>query len=63
MMKPGDDVLVIATDEVGTILRVDRLGDTDLYWLATAAWEGSRAAIDLGGPFTSDELRAGRHRR
>ena len=62
-MKPGDEVLVVATREAGTIHRVDHLGGTDHYWLAMVAWEGSRAPIDLGGPFTSDELRADRSRR
>ena len=62
-MKPGDEVLVIATREAGTVHRVDHLGDTALYWLALAALDGSRAPIDLGGPFTRDELRAGRARR
>ncbi len=62
-MQPGDEVLIVATHEAGTIHRVDRLGDTDLYWLALSALDGSRAPIDLGGPFTSDELRASRSRR
>ena len=62
-MKIGDQVLVTATRELGTVHRVDRLGATSLYWLAMASLEGSRSPIDLGGPFTSDELHAARPRR
>ncbi len=62
-MKSGDEVLVIATREAGTIHRVDRMGDTEVYWLALSSLDGSRAPIDLGGPFASDELHVGRHRR
>ena len=63
MLKIGDDVLVTMTREAGTVPRVDRLGAATLYWLVMAASDSSRAPIDLGGPFTSDELRAGRQRR
>ena len=62
-MRIGDQVLVAATREAGTVHRVDRLGATSVYWLALATLDGSRAPIDLGGPFTSDELRASRRRR
>ena len=62
-MRIGDQVLVAATREVGMIHRIDRLGSTTLYWLVMAALDGSRAPIDLGGPFTSGELSACRPRR
>ena len=62
-MKVGDDVLVTATREAGTVHRVDRLGDARLYWLAMASLDGSTAPMDLGGPFASDELRPGRSPR
>ena len=62
-MKPGDEVFVLATHEAGTIHRVDRLGDTEFYWLPLSTLDGPRAPIDLGGPFTRDELRASRLRR
>ena len=63
MLKIGEDVLVTMTREAGTVHRIDRLGAATLYWLRMVAADGSRAPIDLGGPFTSDELRTGRDRR
>ncbi|MDP8925015.1 MAG: hypothetical protein M3O34_19380 [Chloroflexota bacterium] len=62
-MKIGDDVLVIATREAGTVHRVDRLGTTTHYWLRMAALAGSRTPIDLGGPFAGEELGTCRPRR
>ena len=61
-MNVGDEVLVTATREVGTVHQVDRIGDARLYWLRMASLDRSKAPMDLGGPFASDELRPERRR-